>query len=59
MHPMGKGKIGLELANIKFNIIQCLLVLGSDLQVVHGDPLRLEYKQYLPHRKALEFCLIF
>ena len=42
----GKGKTELELTNVKAMIIQCLRTfLGGDLQVVHGDPLRLACNQ--------------
>ena len=33
-------------------------VLGGDLQVVYGYPLRLAYKQNLPYQKVSEFCLV-
>ena len=58
---MQKGKIEMKLTNVKLMIIQyslfVYLFLGDDLQVVHGDLLRLACKQNLPCQEASEFCL--
>ena len=48
----------MKLNNVKAMIIKNFLsFLGGDLQVIHGDPLRIECKQNLPYQKPLGFCL--
>ena len=59
MQPMGKGKIELDLTNVKVITIQYLCTfLGGDLQVVYRDQFRLACKQNLPCQKTSEFCLL-
>ena len=45
---MGKEIIEMDLTNVKVTIIQYLhTLLGGDLQMVHGDLLKLACKQNL------------
>ena len=50
-----EGKNEVNLTNIKVMIIQCYLfvyLFWGDLQVAHGNPLRLVCKQNLPYQKT-------